>query len=267
MTFGSEKQNMLACDVVRVGVMTRDGTDLELELFTVPSICQPLSAQPIDLCATRYQHLSDLDLADSSNDEPIMEVDVLIGSNYYWDLTTGETCRGESGPVAIRTKLGWVLSGPVPATESQQSSTNFLTTHMLRVDASPQSIETLEEVLHTFWNLESWGIWESEDSVLDGFTQSIQFKGEVTLPWKDPHPPLPDNYELSRKRLGGLLRRLKQEPEIMHEYNSIIQDQLQGGIVEDSDSIRCRQDWPIALLAPSCGHTEGQRNHKGSRCV
>lgn len=37
----------------------------------------------IDLCAARYQHLSDLDLADSSSDTSNMEVDMLIGSNYY----------------------------------------------------------------------------------------------------------------------------------------------------------------------------------------
>ncbi len=114
MTFGSDKPNTLACDVVRIGLMTRDGNNLELELLTVSSICQPLSAQPIDLC-TAYQHLSQLDLADPpSGDAPNMDVDLLIGPNYYWKLTTGETCRGESGPVAIRTRLGWVFSGPVP---------------------------------------------------------------------------------------------------------------------------------------------------------
>ncbi len=96
---------MLACDVVRVGVMT---IEMELTSSLSYSLSHLYASQPIDLCATRYQHLSDLDLADSSNDEPIMEVDMLIGSNYYWDLTTGETCRGESGPVTIRTKLGWV---------------------------------------------------------------------------------------------------------------------------------------------------------------
>ena len=33
-----------------------------------------------------------------------MAIDMLIGSDYYWDLTTGETIRGEGGPVAIHTK-------------------------------------------------------------------------------------------------------------------------------------------------------------------
>ena len=70
--------------------------------------------QPIDLCMMKYQHLSDLDLGDHPNRGSVMEVDLLIGSDYYWSFVTGETRRGDGGPVAVRTKLGWVLSGMVP---------------------------------------------------------------------------------------------------------------------------------------------------------
>ena len=39
--------------------------------------------------------------------------------------------------------------------------------------------------------------------------------------------------ELSFSRLGGTLRRLRQQPEILCEYNNVIKDQMQRGIVED----------------------------------
>ena len=61
MTFGSNDLKTCACDVIRVDLTTRDGMGQELELFTVPLVCHPLTAQPIDLCATKYQHLSSLD--------------------------------------------------------------------------------------------------------------------------------------------------------------------------------------------------------------
>ena len=80
-------------------------------LFSVAHICDPLTAQPISLCAEKYSHLSKLDLVDVSNGEAQLEIDVLIGSDYYWELTTGKIRRGQSGPVAIHTRLGWVLSG------------------------------------------------------------------------------------------------------------------------------------------------------------
>ena len=82
------------------------GPNTELMLFTVPHICDPLTAQPVSLCAEMYDHLSSLELADSSSDEAQLEVDVLVGSDYYWELATGKTLRGKDGPVAIHTKLG-----------------------------------------------------------------------------------------------------------------------------------------------------------------
>lgn len=108
-------------------------------MLTVPMICQPLSSQPIDVCTAQYQHLSDLDLADfPAGDTSNMEIDLLIKSNYYWELVTGETRRGESGPIAFKTRLGWVHSGPVPDNEVQQSSVSLLTIHVLRIASEHQ---------------------------------------------------------------------------------------------------------------------------------
>ena len=52
------------------------------------------------------------------------------------------------------------------------------------------------------------------------------------MPWKVSHVPLPDNYDLSLKRLVGLLKRLRQNPEILHQYYAVIREQIQWGIVE-----------------------------------
>ena len=41
-----------------------------------------------------------------------------------------------------------------------------------------------------------------------------------------------DNFKLSLKRMWGLIRHLRQSPEILAEYNSIIQSQLKQGIVK-----------------------------------
>ena len=46
------------------------------------------------------------------------------------------------------------------------------------------------------------------------------------------HPPLSDHYDLCRKRLSNLIRRLKQTPQVLIEYDTIIRDQLDKGIVE-----------------------------------
>ena len=55
---------------------------------------------------------------------------------------------------------------------------------------------------------------------------------KVSLPWKEFHEPLPDNYQLSLKRLQGLLCRLRQDPAILKEYDRTIKDQLEKDIIE-----------------------------------
>ena len=58
---------------------------------------------------------------------------------------------------------------------------------------------------------------------------------QVNLTWKATHPPLPDNYELSKRRLSSLLSRLRKEPDVLKEYDNVIRDQIERGIVEVVD--------------------------------
>ena len=203
VTFGASDKKTQIYDVVKVGVTTRDGQEQEMEFVCTSLICQPLTAQPIDLCKERYRHLAGLDLTDAGQGkDDLMEVDLLIGSDSYWWFVTGETRRGEHGPVAVRTKLGWVLSGTLSLEGECTTAHNFLTTHVLRVDAAPPIQDSLDEVLHSFWKLESLGVDSKTDSVMEEFTQTVQFKNgryEVSLPWKNPHPTLPDIYQLSKR--------------------------------------------------------------------
>ena len=145
-----------------------------------------------------------LDLADSAdiNSRLPVHVDILVGCDYYWELVTGGICRGLKGPTAIHTKLGWVLSGPIQSTESVvQSTACVVTTHLLQADSRPVGSVQLSEQLRSFWELESLGI--HEDKTLYGeFVKHVSFQDgryEVSLPWKDLHEALPDNYQLSAR--------------------------------------------------------------------
>lgn len=146
---------------------------------------------------------------------------------------TGKVIGGRSGPTTIHTKVGWILSGPVDQQEVTVNLT-LASTHNLKVDAYPTE-SSLDDRLKQFWELESLGIMKDEVSVYEKFVQQIKFDGrryEVKLTWKIHHQPLPDHFELCRKRLIGLLRRLRQNPQLLSEYNFIIQDQLKNGVVE-----------------------------------
>ena len=233
-TFGSHNASPQAYEGVKVGIRLKDGQSKCLMLLSVPHICEPLTSQPISICQEEYEHLKGLELADASDGQSGLCIDVLIGLDSYWEIVTGEIRRGSGGPVAIHTHLGWVLSGPVTFS-SLHLDTASLVTHTLRVDAVPQQAKNLDDQLKSFWDLESFGVNPTEGLAHDEFSESIVFKNgryEVALPWKKSHPPLSDNYDLSLKRLHGLLRRLRQDDVVLDEYDSIIQSQIQQGIVE-----------------------------------
>ena len=178
---------------------------------------------------SQYDHLASLKLADETSGIEAATIEILVGSDQYWQLVTGEVMKGESGPTAMNTKLGWVLSGPIErSTVSREPVTN-LAANPLRDGAG------LDNEIKKFWELEALGIQPEEASVYEEFTNTISRKDgryEVQLPWKHSHLVLPDNYKASLQRFQSLYNRLKQTPKILEEYDNVIKDQLQKGIVE-----------------------------------
>ncbi len=235
-TFGVARGEKRSCDVVQLRISTNDGETLSLPMVVVPHICDPVCAQPIDVSQASYGHLAGLEFADSGEVGSSLRIDLLIGSDHYWKLVTGRVVKQDSGPTAIETRLGWVLSGPAEGLchDTVLNLTSTHSSHLLRVDATTES-ESLDAGLKRFWELESLGILKEEHPVQQQFSQKIAFKRgryEVHLPWKESHPPLPDNYNLCRRRLDGLLTRLRQDPERLQQYNAVIQDELRQGVVE-----------------------------------
>ena len=53
---------------------------------------------------------------------------------------SGRVQRGKSGPIAIETRIGWVLSGPMESEVTNQSIVEFVNTHTLRVDTLPEQM-------------------------------------------------------------------------------------------------------------------------------
>ena len=251
MTFGAQKGKELNCEVVRIRMQLRNGLNQELKLFVVPQICEPLTAQPINICAEKFDHLCQLDMADSSDGKTAVDIELLIGADYYWDLATGHTRRGESGPVAICTKLGWVLSGPAPTVVKDRCSTNLMTVHNSDVTTQSSSTGNLDNILQSFWELESLGIADLDHNVLTEFDKSIEFKDgryEVSLPWKENHPLLPTNYQLSLNRLRGLLHRLRHQPTVLQQYDNVIQDQLKKGMIQPVQDLEDIQEARVHYL-------------------
>ncbi|XP_044170405.1 uncharacterized protein LOC122954427 [Acropora millepora] len=237
-TFGNQRQQVQAVNLVELALSKPEtGFKLTLNAFSVPHICSELHGQDLNWVKENYPHLREIEFADSLSDNGPMKIDLLIGSDYIWNFFNGSTIRGEEsvecGPVAVSTTVGWVLSGPVKNLPKEKlSSIQFSSTHVLRVDS--RSNDTLYEDFEKLWDLDSIGIRE-KDTVLEAFEKNVIFQDgrySVHLPWKEHHKLLPDNYENSVARLSSQLKQLRRDPEVLREYNSIIEDQLRSGIIE-----------------------------------
>ena len=88
---------------------------------------------------------------------------------------------------------------------------------MLKIDYSNR------DTLENFWNLETIGVKENELSNYKKYENLITINSEghcETKPsFKENHELLNDNYELCKKCLLNLHKKLKQDPELMKKYD------------------------------------------------
>ena len=92
------------------------------------------------------------------------------------------------------------------------------------------------EMLKRFREVESLGIVDTECEVeLVKRKEEVAFKGrhyEVGLPWKAGCLPQSNHYGMCVTRLQSLHSKLKKEPNLLREYDDIIQEQRKKGIIE-----------------------------------
>ena len=159
----------------------------------------------------------------------------------FTNIVTDELRRGEYGPIAVSSRFGWLFSGPIQ-TQGPVESTHV---HMIisgDLDSAAPSDEDNEliETLQRFWETEAVGIsHDATDTDLHDksklFLPFIHFEDghyEIELPWKQINVDLPTHLSLCNNRLRALQCRFRSEPELLQEYDKIIQEQLQLRIVE-----------------------------------
>ena len=242
-TFGITSYKTQSCNIVRLSLQ-KPGCDeiVIISALSSPVICSPL---PSTVDSQRYSHLNGLTLADSGTNSQ-EAIDILIGSNFYWNIVTGEVRRGEDGPVVVNSKFGWLLSGPIQSMASLQAiHSNVVITGNFTSPLQCNKDTKLIAALKGFWETESLGISEETTNAnkfpdTSLFLPSIRLKDgcyEVELPWKENHPNIPNHLSLCENRLRSLQRRFNFDPELFQEYDKIIKEQLRFGILEPVSDI------------------------------
>ena len=177
-----------------------------------------------------WQHLNGIDI-------PIVtqqEVGLLIGQDNPEALIPLEVRKGQHGPYAVRTKLGWSVSGPVSkSTEDLHNATaNFISSDI-----------ALDDQLQKFWEIEGSemlqikkGMSINDKRVLDLWDRNVVFQDghfQLPIPFKEGIPRLPDNRWTAAQRLNSLGKRLKKDDTLHAKYQQGIEDLLMKNYAEE----------------------------------
>ena len=106
--FGGLNKQVQHVETATVYLQT-DGEDkVPIRVLIVPKI-----AAPIENCVTsavsQLPHLRGLKLAHPIHEHSHMNISLLIGADFYWDIVEDRVIRG-NGPTAVKSKIGYLLS-------------------------------------------------------------------------------------------------------------------------------------------------------------
>ena len=173
-----------------------------------------------------YPHLNEVNMDDKDTKEQL-PVHVVLGAGEYAriKIDSRPLIGREGEPIAERTKLGWFI---------MSSGKEFDRNNMMLSQTSQSDYKEL-------CRLDVLGLADSAEhdqgEVYKEFREQLQRSPEgwyiTGLPWKGNHPPLPTNEKGSLRRLTSLQNRLVKKG-LFEQYNAIIEDQKEQGIVEEA---------------------------------
>ena len=201
--FASDEGHIEELDVVQLYL--RGNTkklNYYVEALCVPYICSPLKEHFVEETISQFNHLKDLQLSETKQQNEITDIDILIGFDFYYSLVSGRIKRGfPSDLVAVESVFGWIICGPTSKakTNKHTTTTNYIVSHTMKINT-----KTLNSQLTKFWEVESSGTFEKETFNFKTFTDQLKFDGKncvTKLSFKNTDDWIPNNYHLSLKRL------------------------------------------------------------------
>ena len=230
---------------------------VELKLTPVHSggSCSPFTIKPyvrdnlsvgtdtidVDRMKTKYPHLEPVPLHKYS----YADVDMILGQDVFHFIRPLEYFDSDckNAPVAVRLPLGWVLSGPLPATSG------LFSTCFKAVTSNEDADSELVDQIRSWYDMESYGAMKQVDSrsaadaraekILDETTYHDGSRYQVGMLWADPESSLPNNYFSALVQLKSLYRRLGKDVDLRERYSKNIQDDFSKGYIVRVDKTDC----------------------------
>ena len=123
--FGASQRSTQSLPQVEFNVQLLDGSVQSVQVSVVPQISCPIWKTPLD--TKTHPSLKRLPLA-----EPLaltreqVEIDILVGTDFYYDFVPTDHTRFTDGMILLDTKLGFICTGKVPHSELTQREESTL---------------------------------------------------------------------------------------------------------------------------------------------
>ncbi|XP_065372316.1 uncharacterized protein LOC135964147 [Calliphora vicina] len=177
---------------------------------------------------TNWNIPNGLELADPQFHIP-QRIDMLFSSEIFFELLLdGKISLGAGLPNLINTSLGWIIGGSVDSQRSERAlSCNVITKG-----------EDLNSLLKAFWEIEEFNqrspvLTEEEQQCEDHFVKNTKFdadgKVQVCLPFKPCIKQLGSSFEIARKRLLYLEKRLSKDENLRQMYIDFMDEYIRLG--------------------------------------
>ena len=223
------------CESFDVSPYIRDTLNVGSDIINVPQLQET------------YSYLSVLDPVQYS----YSNVEKILGQDVYHAIRPIEYFESDSkcAPVAVRLPIGWVLSGPLPATSSFISS-------CFKTVSEPET--DLAEQLKSWYDMESYGALKEVDprsssdrravEILEKTTFNDGKRYQVGMLRSKDDLHLPNNYYSALVQLKSLEKRLFRDQDLRVKYEKSIKDDVDKGYVvqvlnSKDPSERSRREW------------------------
>ena len=236
-SFGTTSMTHQKLGVTTIEIETLAGELISMSVLIVPSIAAPIQ-NSISTSVYNMPHIQHLKLAHPVTSEHNFAISLLIGADYYWNFVQDGIVR-DDGPTAQQSRLGYLLSGPLPDILPDSTSSA-----LLQITSTMPSEEPSLPNLEKFWSVEGIGtdtVTKSADlTFLKLYQESaISRTSEGTyvakFPWKVDKPDLLSNFATCKGRTLTLVNKLRKSSKLLQLYDGIIKEQEQRGFIERVD--------------------------------
>ena len=222
---GSRK--FVSTRVVRCHLMNSDSDNnpMAVELIVLPNLGVRQTVPSLQTpCVRDLKIHHGVELSDARSTRS-MNIDILIGSDLYSDIVTQRRIALNCGAVALGTRFGWALQGPVSANPKGTAAV---------VAYLKASNLTLEEKVSAFWEVEEIAQPDPQlNPQIDSFKKLISWKNdryEVPLMWKGLERPTPNKAKAARQH--AIQRKRAEQDGNWSRYQEVMKEYTDFGALE-----------------------------------